>query len=215
MTEELDKTVPETVASTTGATAPVQSCQSRPIFDAETHTYTSDGKVLPSVTQILARLGTNCPHWTEESRQRGQAVHAAIALIHEERLDDDSLDDRIKPYVFQYRQFQTISGFRPLVWEGVVGSASLGYAGTIDCIGELNGRKVLMDWKTGSVPSTVAAQLAAYHVAANECGVLGSSEGLGCYALKLEPRRFRLVHVPADALDVGWQQFVQALGVKK
>ena len=51
-------------------------------FDADTHQYTLDGRVVQSVTQRIARaglLGSAETWYTPESAERGTAVHLACA----------------------------------------------------------------------------------------------------------------------------------------
>jgi len=51
-------------------------------FDSDTHQYTLDGRVVPSVTQRIARAGLlgSAPTWhTPEAAERGTAVHLACA----------------------------------------------------------------------------------------------------------------------------------------
>ena len=54
-------------------------------FDPITHQYRLDGERVPSVTQVLSVCGLIDDTWyTEESRQRGQAIHLATKLLDEE-----------------------------------------------------------------------------------------------------------------------------------
>jgi len=51
-------------------------------FDADTHRYTLDGRVIRSVTQRIQRAGLlgSAPTWyTPEAAERGTAVHLACA----------------------------------------------------------------------------------------------------------------------------------------
>jgi len=137
-------------------------------FDDSSHTYTLDGAVLPSVTQVLNDIFyTPGAEWfTEEARLRGSYVHAAIALDHEGALDDDTLDPALAPYVAAWRAFKRESDFRPLAWEQAVCDPARGYAGTYDVIGQMGDNPlvppVLIDYKTGTPPPYAALQTGAY-----------------------------------------------------
>lgn len=73
-----------------------QATSGRLIFDAATHTYTVDGVVYPSVTQVLRPLydfsmvGADV---LEHKRQIGVATHLAIKLWLDEELEDASVVD--------------------------------------------------------------------------------------------------------------------------
>jgi hypothetical protein len=139
-------------------------------FDPATHRYTTDtGRELLSVTTALREAGVIDPTWfTEDAAIRGTYVHQAIALDHEGDLDDESLDPLIAPYVCAYRRFREESGFVEAAWEEQVADEDLGVAGTLDLRGAFPRRALrhpgidLLDIKTGTVPSWVGYQTAAY-----------------------------------------------------
>lgn len=137
-------------------------------FDVASHRYALDGRVLPSVTQILGDVFYNpAAEWaTEENRLRGHYVHAAIALDHEGALDEATVDYRLFPYIEAWRTFKREADFRPLAWEQPVYDAQRGYAGTYDVIGQLGDNPlfppVLVDYKSGQPPHYTPLQTAAY-----------------------------------------------------
>lgn len=136
-------------------------------FNPDTHVYTVDSRTVPSVTQVIA---TDTRFCDEFSRQRGTGVHAAIHFFEEDDLDESSLDPAIRPYFEAYRKFKNESGFVTLASEQIVYSATFDYCGTLDLYGLLNGRRVIIDCKSGVVPKTVDMQLAAYKFAMKEMG---------------------------------------------
>ena len=72
-------------------------------FDAATHTYTANGKVVPSVTQIISELlpmQFKCDDWY---LQRGSAVHACAAMI--ARGANFDFDERISGQVAAIKKF--------------------------------------------------------------------------------------------------------------
>lgn len=137
-------------------------------FDSDTHRYTVDGDVWPSVTQVLAPLTDFSrvpPETLERARNFGTAVHAMIDLDTRNDLDEDSLDEPLRNVLAQYRQ-----AMRKKAWayqsELRLGNAALKYAGTADMVAsDAKGRIIVVDVKTGAVPPTVGSQTAAYAAA--------------------------------------------------
>ena len=129
-------------------------------FDPVQHTYRLDGEVLPSVTTILAilnRFEYVDPTVLEAARQRGTLVHAILAGC------GQPIPDSATPYVEAGRQFLLDSGLKVVNRELRLASSHLGYAGTCDLVGVLNGKLSLLDWKcTTSVPRSVGPQTWAY-----------------------------------------------------
>lgn len=176
-------------------------------FDEVLHRYTRNGRVVPSVTQILGSLsaaeyaGVN-REVLERAAQRGRAIHKLIELDLRDDLDVDSLSAELHPYYTQWRQFQELSGFDCRLSEGRVWSDRYGFAGTLDLFGVLNGDAVLIDAKsTCVVMRTVGPQTAGYELALRESQpslmsqcVAGPGAGrIDRYALHLTPDHWRLV----------------------
>lgn len=146
-------------------------------FDAETHTYTYAGAVVPSVTQILKPL-TNFDHIPkhvlEGARDRGVKVHAAVEFINQGilgtgyGLDEESLDPMLAGYVRQYRKFLAATGFEVTGCEQRVFNEGLFYAGTVDLLGRWQQTTWVCDVKSGAIPKSVGPQLSAYQMALPE-----------------------------------------------
>lgn len=135
-------------------------------FDAETHTYTLGGRRVPSVTQVLDE---QLMDWSmvpaevlEAARVFGTHVHEAVKLEVRKRLDWDSLDPAIKPYIEGLRNFMGKGDFVPLASEIQMGHTLYRYAGTLDLVGPVCGVDSLIDVKSGAMPRTVGPQTAAY-----------------------------------------------------
>lgn len=137
-------------------------------FDEINHKYTFEGLTLPSVTQILSAVGlpdlsaisSTILQWKAEL---GTMVHLATELDDQNELDYGSLDDRIIPYLEAYQRFKFESGFEIIDMERMVFDPALKYAGKLDRFGILNGKKALLDIKTGVFdPMSVGPQTAAY-----------------------------------------------------
>ena len=123
------------------------------LFDEATHTYTLDGVVIPSVTEICAPI--TCGKYppvgvVQQAAARGTRVHELCALY-----DMDALPDEIEAglvgYVKAWAAF--CRDYKP-VWTHIefplYGEIDPGqpFAGTIDRIGEIDGRTRVVDIKT-------------------------------------------------------------------
>jgi hypothetical protein len=152
-------------------------------FDPSTHCYRFHGRRLISVTQAIQAAGLIRSEWyTEAARQRGRAVHLAVHFDAERDLDEGSVTPLIRPYLEAARSFKRETGFRTELTEARVWAIDLGYAGTLDHLGVIGSKqRVLVDWKTGSVPEWARLQTAGY---AN-----GFPNGAGFlrYAVELKP----------------------------
>lgn len=136
-------------------------------FDAASHVYRHGGRVVPSVTQVLGILNDFSdihPDRLEAARLRGQHVHSMIDLDNRGELDEEALDGELLPYLNQWRLFLRESGFQVIASEHRIFHKTLRYAGTCDSlIGQ--GTTWVLDVKSGAIPRTVGAQLAAYQMA--------------------------------------------------
>lgn len=155
-------------------------------FDEATHTYTLDGEVLPSVTQILEGVGiidySHIPSSTREmALERGRIVHRVTQLDDEGDLDESTVDEAIVPYLGSWRRFRADTGFVPNEVERRGHHQRFRYAGTRDRVGPMNGAAWLVDIKTNDAPEWVRMQTAAYA------------------AFDPEPRRFKRVCVELKA----------------
>lgn len=140
-------------------------------FEAEGHMYRYKGQVVPSVTQILEPLQylQGVP-WEilEAAREFGVHVHLACHLWNSGELDEETLDPALAPYLADWKQFLSETGFFLTGSESRVFNKLHKYAGTADAFGNWKGTTWVLDIKSGVVPSTVGAQLAAYQQAASD-----------------------------------------------
>lgn len=140
-------------------------------FNPDTHTYRlkSDGKLIPGVSKILKSCGLIPSEIYKKHGQyfavKGEVIHQTCALWLENDLDEDTLDESVKPYLGAFIFFLKTTRFKPASWEELVYNENLNYAGRYDIIGELNGKEVIIDIKTGHIPKTTGLQLALYDMA--------------------------------------------------
>jgi len=133
-------------------------------FDAAAHVYKWHGEIKPSVTQVIGGTGMIDKTWfTEESRRRGQYVHTATALHDRGRLDESTVDPVVRPYLDAWISFRRDTGVKCLAVERLAYSEEHGFAGTLDRIIKWpDGRKAVIDIKSGVVMPWVRMQVAAY-----------------------------------------------------
>jgi len=130
------------------------------------HEYVVDGVPVPSVTQVLKGVGIVQNWGTEADMQRGSFVHKAIHLLVESKLDMDSLDSLLKPYVAGFLMFLSETGFKVELSEHIVYNRKMGYAGTLDLYGRTrHPTPWLIDIKTGQYGYAAALQLLGYKTA--------------------------------------------------
>jgi hypothetical protein len=122
---------------------------------------------LVRATTALADVGIiETGFFTEESRLRGQYLHDAIALYHQDELAEESLDPVLVPFWEGYRAFLAESEFQPHSVEQPVYDDIAGYAGRYDLFGQFPKLPPtaydLIDVKTGRAASWVKLQTIGY-----------------------------------------------------
>lgn len=141
-------------------------------FDERTHTYTQDGVIIPSVTQILKTvLFPNTYAFVKEdvlakAAEFGNNVHRAL----ETGFPDPLTDEELKSYIEGKKIIDKY--FVPILQETKFVS-KMGFAGTFDLYADMGmGRFALIDYKTTStlMIEQVAWQLSMYKVALEEMG---------------------------------------------
>lgn len=137
-------------------------------FEPETHTYRLDGKVIPSVTQVLR--GAGIIHVSDfcTGPERGSLVHHACALLDQGRDEElQALDGlpEILPYLEAWQQFKDDgwpSGeqdFTKIEEPGYITLPCGSVAGTSD---RVTGGNYIFDIKTGAWQWGYDVQLVAY-----------------------------------------------------
>jgi hypothetical protein len=143
----------------------------RLVFDEENHTYTVDGVVVPSVTDIcgiIPKLGIVPSAIINQAARRGSLVHELCQLV-DYGCDKDGIPcpPDLVGYVLAYMRFTR--DYKP-EWEMIehkLYSPHFEYAGTLDRYGKIDGKPVLLDIKTSTSPNrptliSWACQLAGY-----------------------------------------------------
>jgi hypothetical protein len=188
-------------------------------FDEATHTYTWNGVIVPSVTQILKPLtdyGMIPADKLEVARMKGVAVHKMVELHAKGDLDEETLPEWMRPVLISWEKFVADTGFEIIYAETQVYNPAYGYAGTFDLYGRMRDGLALIDVKRSFLAGPVIGlQLAGYHAA-----MVDSLKNIGVkfgpvnrYALKLnETGPYRLEPF-TDKKDFG--DFITALAFHK
>lgn len=135
-------------------------------FDPDTHIYKTGGVVLPSVTKVIAPMVDFRfvdPQVLQLAAEFGTAVHRLCELYDLDTLDMDSVSPALLPYLTAWKRFLAEMDVTVLEVEKRYYHKLLGYAGQLDRVLLVNGRKVLADIKTVSrLGPVVGIQLAGY-----------------------------------------------------
>ena len=135
-------------------------------FKEENHEYKVDGKVVPSVSEIM-QVAT-CLYYTKDipenvlelACKKGSAVHKAI----EDYLlfDEYEIEPRYEPYFDNFIKWY--EEYKPKIIKVEYQMSNGEYAGTCDLICEINGKIIGIDHKTSSEIHTkmIAIQEAGY-----------------------------------------------------
>ena len=145
-------------------------------FDAEKHQYKVDGEVKPSVTEILEHLtapgyGKVNPAILEEAKARGTAVHELTEAI-DYGMPPEEIDAGLAMYALAYLRFLADYDVEWELIEHQFYEPTMGFCGTIDRAGKIDGKDAIVDIKTTSSPSTeqkiaVCCQTMAYLLGLN------------------------------------------------
>lgn len=181
-------------------------------FNAETHEYTEGGVKLPSVTQVL-RLAGVLPDYDGKVdpyyAERGTAIHAATEYHDRGTLDEATVDPSIAGYLDGWKAFLSDTGAVIKEVEKRLSVPTMGYAGTIDRVLEINGKLGILDIKGGVKQAWHSIQTAGYAV-----GYFGSMfRERSRWALYLKDDANYMLVSHDDPRDFGL--FTSALGIAK
>jgi hypothetical protein len=176
-------------------------------FNEEEHVYRWQGRVVPSVTAVIAAAGCmgDLSFIDPWYMRRGTALHKATKLWDEGRLDEATVDPAIAPHLRAWREFVTMNraDLEILESEHPRYNATYGYAGTPDRIALWRGKLAVIDLKAGGKMPFHALQLSGYAGMIDDCEVRLAVHLGGDERWKLETY--------ADRGD--WQVFTSALAL--
>ena len=190
-------------------------------FDADKHEYRRDGKLVLSVTQVLAKSGIcDFSAVDEETRirsmKRGQSVHWLLQLEDEGALNYRTVPKGLRGYRKAYKTWKDRSQFHVLGVEESMFSP-LGFAGTVDRYGTFpsvvlggHGSSAVLDFKTGPVADWTRYQLAAYAVLCSPSMSLARYMRRIALSLKSDGS-YKVTEFPLCTFDVDLSKFIHAL----
>ena len=132
------------------------------VFDEVLHKYFVDGKELPSVTTIIRRVLGDKGHGTQWHMDRGSAAHELYALMGAgEDLGLYEYDQRLTGNVAAWLDWHSRERVEVEAVERQMCHISAGYAGTVDAVVMIRGKRWIIDYKA-SASARDELQLAAY-----------------------------------------------------
>lgn len=194
-------------------------------FDPERHIYRQDGRIVPHVTEILAKSG-KCD-WScvdEEIRlhsiKRGQSVHWLTQLEDEGALNYRTVPASLRGYRKAYRSWKRRSCFN-VIWIEYRFVSPWGFAGTLDRAGSFpstsmygSGTAGVVDLKTGAIGDWVRYQLCAYTLAVDPRPSIART--IRRIALRLNPDgTYGIKEFPMKDWDCDMAEFFKCLEVAK
>ncbi len=137
-------------------------------FDEAAHAYSVDGVDYPSITKVIEACGlVDYSMLSQEDlrfyQDRGTALHNATWYSDEGDLNASTMDDfEVKPRLQAWLKFRRDLPFRTLLIEKRMYDPIYGFAGTPDRVVEFpDGRRGVIELKTGAIQKAVALQTAA------------------------------------------------------
>jgi hypothetical protein len=167
-------------------------------FDENTHTYSINDRIVPSVTQVLTDVFGKRFWYDEWYAQRGRANHAMISYYVQGCLDFNSISDEIKGYLDAFIKFLNETEFKPVKSEENLFSTVYNFAGTPDLLlSDPTGHLILADIKS-SIEPIVKLQLAGYDILYNE--------------IKIKPKRHCAIELGIDGkYKIHWISDIQRM----
>lgn len=167
-------------------------------FAPEQHEYQLDGEILPSVSELTRFLTretySDVSQYTlDRAADRGTTVHKATEAL--DKFGEVEVDDEYLPYLEAYISFRREHNVRWDRIEYASYNAEYRYAGTIDRMGTVDGKKALLDIKTTSTihKPLVTTQLALYRMMLESQGDGPETQ----YVLQLKKDgKYRLLELP-------------------
>lgn len=143
---------------------------------------------------------------TDTACSRGTATHSVIeSYLRGEKF---TISEEAEPYWYSIQP--VVEQVKPVLIEGAVWH-SMGYAGTLDCLGYYEGKLQLLDWKTAKAPKKIEwvqgyfMQAAAYIGAVNELYGLSVEDAVIAIAIPYMP--CQVFELDGAVIDYYWQQW--------
>ena len=189
----------------------------------------SDGKRLPSVTTVLGRFKDSGAliYWAnkmglegktlEDARQpamtTGTIVHSMVEFHIKGDAYDPPADTAPEVLAAAQRAFDAFFNWTTQTSMKITSTevslvSPLGFGGTLDAIGEVNGERVLVDWKTSNdVYREYLVQMAAYTHLWETAHLDQPIAGMHLCRFGKEDGSFHHHSYPRSTLDAAWELF--------
>ena len=184
-------------------------------FDEKKHLYMLNGMILPSVTTIMKPMDNALYQGIDEevmktAARRGTAIHNAVENYVLYGIED--IEPRYSGYFEGFLKFWGENEPKPLATESRVYHKILRYAGTADLPCEINGEKVLIDYKTSVAVNKMltGVQLEAYAKAYDSHGFRFNEKAI--VHLKSDGT-YQLVRYKANDIE-SWEVFSALMVVR-
>ena len=167
------------------------------------HSYSVEGTSVPSMTQLMEYTGViKKSDWEipEKYAIRGTEIHAMTELVDLGLFDPFLCSDSAYPFIMQYERFLEENEVEILESETIVFNDKLFYAGRKDRLCLLNGKRTLLDIKSGAKARWHVVQLAGY--AQGDCEQLVD--------LYLQPFDYK-IHIWKDSEREEAEQVLEAM----
>lgn len=149
-------------------------------FDAEQHIYSLNGRIIPSVTQVLKRAGLIGSFYKKGSAEKGTRIHE-LTEINDLVPGFIPEEPELEGYLKAWEAFKANSGAEIIASEMMIYSEKYLFAGTLDRIIKMNDQLWILDIKSGAKAKWHPLQLAAYSLALAECKELEINQGIVVY----------------------------------
>lgn len=179
-------------------------------FDPESHQYTVDGVIKPSVTTIIEftlQSVKNVPDkFLLPAANRGNVVHRATELMDLDLLDWDSVKEDWHGYLESWQKFKDTHKVEVLESESILYHDLYQYCGTLDriCSMVITGRRcnVLIDLKTRPFSETDGIQTAAYKDARIKNDPISIKERMSVHLQENGSMAIMKMHTKKDDMSV-------------
>ena len=184
-------------------------------FDEASHTYKTEAGRVPSVTQIISPLseriyGKIPADVLSAAANRGRTIHQAIEFYKATGFED--VPDAFSGYFKAFREFDDAYKPRVVATEQPFFCRTYGYAGTVDMICIINGRCVLVDFKT---TADLHEEIAGLQVEAYKRGVKDVCKIDDLMILQLKKDgTYRVRMLPEEKASERWQIFLSLLAIE-
>jgi hypothetical protein len=174
-------------------------------LDPETHTYTMDGQVVPSVTKIIRAIvpGIEASDW---HLQRGRAIHHGCSLFDKGVLDWKTVDPQIKPRIRAWELFRRDFPSAILMNESPLYHEQYRYAGTLDRLLIHEGNLFICDLKS-TIEPWVKLQMGGYALMTLQEGYLCH----GAVGVELGDEQYRTLWIDGSQFRQAQREFLACL----